>query len=65
MFTTGCEEIERMIAFRERLRNHPEDRKLYEATKRKLSQQTWKYTQDYADAKSSVVREIMNRARAR
>ncbi len=65
VFTTGCEEIERMIAFRDRLRNHPKDRKLYEVTKQKLSQQTWKYIQDYADAKSSVVREIMNRAYSR
>ena len=65
VFTIGCEEIDRMIAFRDRLRNHPEDMKLYEATKRKLSQQTWKYTQDYADAKSAVVREIMNRAYSR
>lgn len=62
VFTSGCEEIERMIAFRDRLRNHPEDMKLYEATKRKLSQQTWKYVQDYADSKSAVVREIMKRA---
>ena len=54
-----------MIAFRARLRNHPKDRKLYEVTKQKLSQQTWKYIQDYADAKSSVVREIMNRAYSR
>ena len=62
VFTTGCKEIERMIAFRDWLRNHPEDKKLYEATKRKLSQQTWKYTQNYADTKSAVIREIMNRA---
>ena len=64
VFTTGCEKIERMIVFRDWLRNHPEDRKLYEATKHKLSQQTWKYIQNYADAKSEVVREIMNRAYA-
>lgn len=62
VFTSGCKEIERMIAFRDWLRNHPEDKKLYETTKRKLSQQTWKYIQNYADAKSSVVREIMKRA---
>ncbi len=65
VFTSGCEEIERMIAFRDWLRNHPEDMKLYEATKRKLSQQIWKYVQDYADAKSAVVLEIMNRAYSR
>lgn len=62
VFTAGCSEIKRMMAFRDWLRNHPEDRKLYEATKRQLSQQKWKYIQNYADAKSAVVQEIMNRA---
>lgn len=62
VFSSGCAEIERMLAFRDWLRTHPEDRQLYEATKRKLSQQTWKYVQNYADAKSAVVQEIMARA---
>jgi GrpB-like predicted nucleotidyltransferase (UPF0157 family) len=44
------------------LRSHSEDRELYQAVKRKLSQQTWKYIQNYADAKSEVSEEIMNRA---
>ena len=65
VFSLGCEQIERMIAFRDWLRNNPEDMKLYEATKRKLSQQIWKYTQNYADAKSAVVQEIMNRVYSR
>ncbi len=46
VFSAGCEQINRMIAFRDWLRNHAEDRKLYEATKRQLSQQTWKYLQN-------------------
>lgn len=62
VFTIGCTEIDRMIAFRDWLRNHPEDRKLYETAKRKLSQQVWKYIQHYADAKSAVIGEIMSRA---
>ena len=62
VFSADCEEIERMIAFRDWLRNHPEDRVRYETTKRELSQQTWKYIQNYADAKSAVVQEIMSRA---
>jgi GrpB-like predicted nucleotidyltransferase (UPF0157 family) len=61
VFTSGCEEIERMIAFRDWLRTHPKDMKLYAETKRKLSQQTWKYMQNYADAKSAVVQDIMSR----
>ena len=63
VFSTGCEEIEQMLLFRDWLRSHPEDRLLYEKTKRQLAAQTWKYTQNYADAKSEVVQEILSRAR--
>jgi GrpB-like predicted nucleotidyltransferase (UPF0157 family) len=63
VFSKGCEEIERMLLFRDWLRNHPEDRLLYEATKRGLAARTWKYTQNYADAKSEVVEAILARAR--
>lgn len=61
VFSAGCEEIEHMIKFRDWLRQHSDDRRLYETTKRELSQQTWKYIQNYADAKSAVVQEIMGR----
>ena len=62
VFSGGCPELDRMMAFRDRLRTSPEDRDLYERTKRELAQRTWKYTQDYADAKSKVVEEILTRA---
>ena len=62
VFPEGCPEIDRMTAFRDRLRTSPGDRDLYERTKRELAQRTWKYTQDYADAKSEVVEEILTRA---
>ena len=62
VFSAQCQEIERMLLFRDWLRTHVEDRKLYEKTKRKLAAQTWKYTQNYADAKSAVVEEILARA---
>ena len=64
VFSDGCEEIEQMLLFRDWLRQHAEDRLLYEETKRELAARTWKYTQNYADAKSEVVREILTRARA-
>ena len=63
VFSAGCPEIERMVLFRDWLRNHPEDRLLYEATKRDLAARTWKYVQNYADAKSEVVAAILARAR--
>jgi GrpB-like predicted nucleotidyltransferase (UPF0157 family) len=62
VFSAGCEEIDRMIAFRNWLRTHKGDRILYEKTKLKLAAQRWKYVQDYADAKSEVVKTILARA---
>lgn len=63
VFSAGCEEITRMILFRDYLKAHPEDRELYLSTKRKLAAQTWEYIQGYADAKGDVVKEIMERAK--
>ncbi len=62
VFPQGCEEVERMLLFRDWLRSHPEDREVYERTKRELAAQEWKYVQNYADAKGAVVAEIMARA---
>jgi GrpB-like predicted nucleotidyltransferase (UPF0157 family) len=63
VFSAGCEEIERMLLFRDWLRIHPDDRLLYEEKKRELAARTWRYTQNYADAKAEVVHEILARAR--
>ncbi len=63
VFSPGCPEINRMLLFRNRLRNNISDRQLYECTKRELAHQKWKYTQNYADAKTAVVEEILMRAR--
>jgi GrpB-like predicted nucleotidyltransferase (UPF0157 family) len=60
-FSERCEEIERMVAFRDWLRAHDEDRELYEQAKRELAARKWKYVQNYADAKSAVVTEIVAR----
>lgn len=64
VFSAGCKEIARMVTFRDWLRTQPDDRQYYEQTKRQLAQRTWKYIQNYADAKSAVVEEIMERASA-
>ena len=39
VFSAGCEEVERMLAFRDWLRTHDDDRELYERTKRELAAQ--------------------------
>ncbi len=62
VFSDGCEEVERMMRFRDWLRNHADDRMGYEETKRELAARTWKYTQNYADAKGRVIQEILARA---
>lgn len=62
VFSIGCEEIQRMVVFRDRLRTHEEERRRYEAVKRELASRTWRHVQDYADAKSAVVREILGNA---
>ena len=51
-----------MLAFRDRLRTHDDERELYEATKRELAARDWVYVQDYADAKGEVVEGIIARA---
>ena len=63
VFPRGCEEVERMLVFRDWLRTNDADRELYERTKRELAAKEWKYVQNYADAKSEVVREILERAK--
>jgi GrpB-like predicted nucleotidyltransferase (UPF0157 family) len=62
VFTAGCPEITRMLLFRDWLRANESDRQLYEGVKRDLAQRQWKYTQNYADAKTEVVEEILARA---
>jgi GrpB-like predicted nucleotidyltransferase (UPF0157 family) len=62
VFSSGCAEIDRMLAFRDRLRCDEEDRRLYEQAKLDLAARTWMHTQSYADAKSEVVRAILERA---
>jgi GrpB-like predicted nucleotidyltransferase (UPF0157 family) len=61
-FSAGSAEIERMVGFRDWLRTHPDDFARYLNTKRELSGRTWRWVQDYADAKSEVVDEITRRA---
>jgi GrpB-like predicted nucleotidyltransferase (UPF0157 family) len=62
VYSERCPEIERYLVFRDRLRTNQADRELYERTKRELGKRHWKYVQNYADAKTAVVEEIIARA---
>jgi GrpB-like predicted nucleotidyltransferase (UPF0157 family) len=64
VFTAGASEIDRMLRFREWLRANDTDRDRYASVKRELAARTWRHMQHYADAKTSVVQEIMDRADA-
>ena len=65
VLSAGCPEIDRMLIFRDWLRTHPEDRDLYARAKLALAQRQWQHVQNYADAKTAVVEEILGRAVAR
>ena len=62
VFSHGVTEVDRMVAFRDHLRTNTDDRERYEDVKRQLASQHWKFVQNYADAKSKIVAEIMDRA---
>ena len=64
VFSVGSPEVARMLLFRDRLRSRSDERELYQRTKRELAARRWDYIQDYADAKSTVVEEIISRAQA-
>ena len=53
-----------MLRFRDWLRAASTDRDLYLHAKRELAQRTWRHVQHYADAKTAVIQEIMDRANA-
>ena len=57
-------EVERHLVFRDHLRLNPNDRALYELTKRELAAQEWPDINYYADAKNAVIADIMERARS-
>ena len=65
VFSGGCPEIERMLRFRDRLRSNAADRELYAAAKRELAGRDSGEVQDYADAKTAVIDEIVARTTSR
>lgn len=59
----GDRDVEDRLLFRDRLRSSPEDRDLYERTKRALMEHDWADMNAYADAKTGVITQIKQRAR--
>ncbi|HEX8312567.1 MAG TPA: GrpB family protein [Chthoniobacteraceae bacterium] len=63
LFSAGCIEIGRQLAFRDWLRRNAEDRASYEILKRKLAKEDWTDMNAYARAKTELVEQILARAR--
>ena len=62
IFSTGCVEMTRQLAFRDHLRRNAEDRLLYQSTKRRLAMEDWPDMDAYARGKTEVVELITARA---
>lgn len=63
VFEPESQEIRDYLDLRNWLRINEADRDLYTATKKKLAQQRWSDMNYYSDAKSSIVQQILGRAR--
>jgi len=59
VFSVGCPEVSRMLRFRDQLRANPADREFYQSEKRELAARAWAYVQNYADAKTDVIEQII------
>jgi GrpB-like predicted nucleotidyltransferase (UPF0157 family) len=62
IFSRGCIEVTRQLAFRDRLRENVEDRMLYESVKRDLAKEEWPDMNAYARAKTEAVEQVTARA---
>jgi GrpB-like predicted nucleotidyltransferase (UPF0157 family) len=63
VYEPDAPEVKAYLDFRDRLRGCPEDRELYAATKRRLALRSWADMNQYADAKTDVIAEILRRSR--
>jgi len=62
VWAAGSDDERRHVLFRDWLRVDEPDRRLYEDTKRRLAGRRWPDVNYYAEAKSPVIVEIMDRA---
>lgn len=64
VYSAGCPEVQRNLAFRDRLRRNVDDRRRYERTKRELAAKEWPDMNAYAEAKTEVIESIIAASRA-
>jgi GrpB-like predicted nucleotidyltransferase (UPF0157 family) len=65
MVAVGSEFRERLILFRDYLRQNPSVAARYASLKRELAEREWNDVNEYADAKTEFIRKIENEARTR
>src|SRR5581483_1387263 len=63
VWQNGDTEMDRHLLFRDWLRQSDEDRQLYQRENRRLAAIEWPSQNDYAQAKSSVIAQIIGRAK--
>lgn len=63
VYQPGRPEVRDYLDLRDWLRVDAKDRALYAAEKRRLAEQPWRDMNDYADAKTDMIRDILSRAR--
>lgn len=63
LWAANSDDVTRHLLFRDWLRAHSEDRRLYEHVKGKLAERTWRDRNEYAQAKTPVISAILRRAR--
>ncbi len=64
VWSDGAPAVQRHLAFRDQLRASSDDRDRYAATKRDLAMRDWQTMNHYADAKTAVIRQILDHAGA-
>ena len=62
IWSQGDPSVDAHLAFRDQLRMSQDDRDRYAATKRELAARHWPTINHYAAAKTTVIREILNRS---
>jgi GrpB-like predicted nucleotidyltransferase (UPF0157 family) len=61
VWPTGSPEVDRYLAFRDRLRSSESDRRAYERLKRELAERDWDDMNHYAQAKGELIVAILRR----
>ena len=64
VFSPGCQEIQRCLTFRDRLRRNVEDRNRYAQLKQELAAKEWSDMNEYANAKTELIENVIAAAHA-